>query len=351
MQTRYLTNIQQLRGISAFVVLLAHVLQSAQKRVFGDDSFLIDGGVGVDIFFVISGFIMVGVTHDAFGAPGSSRSFMIRRMARIVPIYWLYTAVLIALLIAAGKPPAAMEIVTSFLFIPLDDGTGRFRPILGQGWTLELEMMFYVIFAACLAFRRSTGMALLCAALVALPIAGMFIHSGPFHFWTSAILLEFLIGVLIGLAYRSRKPTDFPGHIPLILGIIAIWLVAVRVLGPGNIYDWRFGSWAAAGAVVAIAVFARQTENRKGVLSWLGDISYSLYLVHILVLLVVAKVSDEMFGERITPGLGVAYVAVTIAGSLLAAAISYRWIERPMERFVRGLFEKSPSRPSGSVGA
>lgn len=233
--------------------------------------------------------------------------------------------------------------MTSFLFIPLDNGTGTFRPILGQGWTLELEMMFYAIFATCLAFPRKTGMALLCGALVAIPVAGIFIHSGPFHFWTSAIVIEFLIGVLIGLAYRGRQPTSFSGHIPTVLVIVATWLVAVRLLGPGNIYDWRFGSWAAAGAVVAIAVFSRQTENREGWLAKLGNISYSLYLVHIIVLLVIAKVSDEMFGERIPLVLGIGYVATTIVGSLIVASLSYRWIERPMEHAIKRLLERPSS--------
>ncbi|MDQ0838836.1 acyltransferase family protein [Sphingomonas faeni] len=198
-----LTNIQQVRAIAAALVMVAHVLNSIMKRMFGVDEFLIDGGIGVDIFFVISGFIMVGVTHDKFGSLRVTKDFLIRRISRIVPIYWILTFVMAGLLIATRHPIGMYDLITNLSFYPVAGPEGKVRPILGQGWTLELEMMFYVIFSACLAFKKRVGMRILFVSLMILPIMGILELPYPFEFWTSGLIIEFLLGINLGLLYRN----------------------------------------------------------------------------------------------------------------------------------------------------
>lgn len=329
-----LTNIQQTRGIAATLVMIAHVLNSVMKRTSGVDMFVIDGGIGVDIFFVISGFIMVGVTHDRFGSLQSAKDFIIRRIARIVPIYWILTLVMAALLIVTRHPVGVSDLATSFAFFPVVGPEGKVRPVLGQGWTLELEMMFYVIFAGCLVFSKRTGMILLCTSLAALPLIGIADLPLPFEFWTSEIIVEFLFGIILGILYNRYGPADIAR--PLIPMSV---LIIVMILGyHGPLLGWgRPLAWFLATGVVALACFSHQAKGNafaSKALIKLGDWSYSLYLVHIIVLAIFMGVSDRIFGKSIGILWGIALFLMINGASVLFAYLSYVFLERPLEKRV-----------------
>ena len=335
---RDLTNIQQLRGIAASVVMLAHVIQSAQKRAIGDDSFLINGTIGVDIFFVISGFIMVGVTHQAFGMPGSSTTFLKRRAIRIVPIYWIYTLFFVVLFAASGKFATIHDLIFSLLFIPYD-AEGKLRPVLGAGWTLNFEMLFYVAFAASLFFRRKIGIALLFLSLIILVAFGLLHPPGVLFWWSRPIILEFLVGVIVGIAYHaSRSPVQLPAPLLMIALLTTGWIISSRIFGMTDALAWRPAEWLLAGGIVTIAVFSRQTRGESlfaSALVNLGDWSYSLYLLHIIVLLIAAKISDTIFGKTLPIWVAAVYAISVMSLSILLAFLSYRYIERPSERWLR----------------
>ena len=128
------------------------------------------GAAGVDLFFVISGFVMVVASADLFGQRGAPPYFFLRRLARIVPLYWLLTGIFVFILFAGRHHSSswlsASEVVTSLLFIPHSLPNGAVAPVYGLGWTLNYEMMFYVVFSAVLFLRPRIAIPTLALAML-----------------------------------------------------------------------------------------------------------------------------------------------------------------------------------------
>ena len=167
--------IQYLRGIAALMVVVVHIPVQLSRMGFNGDwpEFL---NIGVDIFFVISGFIMWTTTFD--GRVGVAQ-FLSRRLVRIAPLYWALTSITVLVMLAAptlvqsGKLDL-QHVITSYLFVASQHPvTQLMEPILVPGWTLNYEMFFYVVFALCLplraGFRAMAVMAIL-VTLVALQV-------------------------------------------------------------------------------------------------------------------------------------------------------------------------------------
>src|SRR3569623_79790 len=169
---RRLDGLQILRFFAAFAVLLEHVVHEALSFGIADPALhaleAFDFGVGVDVFFVISGFIMYYISAGEFGRPGAQSRFLPRRIIRLVPLYWLFTlAMLAAMLLVPGQLAHTvldpLHILASFVFVPWLDSTGLAHPILGLGWTLNYEMYFYVLFSFALLLPRRIGLLALTA--------------------------------------------------------------------------------------------------------------------------------------------------------------------------------------------
>ena len=195
--------VQVLRGIAAMLVVLCHASQMVHYRL-GVGEVLFFGASGVDVFFPISGFVMAVTTRRYWGQAGHALDFLVRRLIRIVPIYW--GATLLKLLLIVALPAVvgatrldAWHVTASFLFIPAFDAEHKAFPVVPIGWTLNFEMLFYLLFAAVLALRLQPliwlgGGLLLISLLPPLPawgaIASLF----------SPMLLEFVGGMLLGWA-------------------------------------------------------------------------------------------------------------------------------------------------------
>src|ERR1041385_2180302 len=136
------------------------------------------GAPGLDLFFVISGFVMVYSSERLFGRADAPRIFMLRRIARIVPLYWAMTLVVLAyFLLAHGRdmlfalyPPG--NILASFLFYPYPRGDGALVPLHALGWTLNYEMFFYVVFAALICLSREIAVTAIVALFCTLAVLG-----------------------------------------------------------------------------------------------------------------------------------------------------------------------------------
>ena len=156
-----LLSIQTLRGIAALLVVFLHISFELSSKTNGSiilgfynlNSF---GLLGVDIFFVISGFIIFWIHGNDFQKKNAFQIFFIKRLTRIVPLYWLFTIIsaLILLLIpelfTKGKEFEFTHFLTSLLFFPWYNSVGEIYPILAVGWTLNIEMYFYFVFALTL---------------------------------------------------------------------------------------------------------------------------------------------------------------------------------------------------------
>lgn len=344
-------NIQALRAVAALMVVFDH---------WGDhyggslQQVGLLGSTGVDIFFVISGFVMIQSTWDR---PTSPASFAIGRFVRIVPLYWICT---IAVFVAALAMPSAFRstgsnvvpLVKSLAFVPYLKASGQVQPLLFPGWTLNYEMFFYALFAISLLVRaRAVRAGLLVAGLVALIVVGQVGHpSGVIAgFYTRPILLEFGYGVLLGIwNAHGGLSGSFQWSGWGLLGGGFGGLLAMEPIFPQIDRGFKVGPFAAMVVLAAVLL------ERSGVVvrarSWLllGAASYALYLVHPFAGTAVFAVVRRL---ALAPGASICLsIGMTLAVTIAAGVCMHLWIERPADRWLRArLGVRRASAPVPSV--
>jgi exopolysaccharide production protein ExoZ len=318
--------VQYLRGLAACDVAFHHIV-----LVFGPRSGWDIGSFGVDIFFIVSGFVMLLLSR---GDEASFGSFLTHRLIRIAPMYWIVTLFLAACVLV--KPnlfplslPSLWHVVASLLFIPhLYPNTDNIWPLLMQGWTLNFEMYFYFVVALSLFAPRRFQLVVVTAVFVAYFIVGAAIEwkyrvPQNYIFASFPLVIEFLGGMLLAsLWFRDVVPGAKAGWLMLALGII--------LLIAGETLALPIGRWSRVVPCLAIVAGALALErNAKvasvGLLKLLGDSSYSLYLTHGFPMVAMAVVMSRL---GIAPGL-LAFVATFVAQVLLGI-LCYRALERPL---------------------
>jgi exopolysaccharide production protein ExoZ len=353
-----ISSIQILRGIAALFIVIGHSQGAAgELAALSGQTFSplrsMPWGVGVDLFFVISGFIIFHSSRKYEGTPHPSRTFFAHRIARLVPLYWLCTALFLSVAVfkkslgfaQADEFPSLLAIISSLVFFPFNAhplSNGLAFPVYNLGWTLNYEMYFYALFALCLGHSHSRSAWRILAGLCCIVIFG-FIFSPdllPFSFWSQPIILEFGAGIVIGVAYRQGVSLQLPVR----LGLIGSGLLLLLVLPFGapadiegtNLNDFvRVYTWGVPAALI-IAGAALGPDVKAG--SWLsvpieiGNASYSLYLVHPFVIFVLSLMFRRLGLLNFVP-LPI-FVGLVIVFAPLVAVISYRLFERPSARVV-----------------
>ncbi len=337
-----LASIQTLRGIAVMGVLVAHLMSIEAKA--GGDTLLSPvfnlGMAGVDLFFVISGFIMV---HTSWAKPrgiGSVGSFLFARATRIYPLYWLVTLALVPIWLyrpglVFGSIPGEPNLLRNFLLLPDDR-----LPLLAVGWTLIHEVFFYLVFVLSLLIPRRWLVAFLGAWAVAV-IAGSALGLGAVS-PTTAILfsplsLEFVAGALAAVAFNATGRDN--GWAALAVGLA--WLLcAMAMAGPDPmaVFDDHLIRTALFGAPCALLAYgaARIEAGGQTFPAWLaaiGDSSYALYLTHVLTLTALSM----LWRPFALPGLWdnlIALPALT-AGAIALGFATWAWLERPALRTLR----------------
>lgn len=275
--------LQILRGAAALAVAFAHV--PGLYETFPASKF---GAVGVDVFFVISGFIMVYSSRRLFGRPEGAATFLRRRLIRIVPLYWAVSISVAGIYLSTvGAPKVTPQwIVSSLTFIPFGDGAHA--PITGVGWTLNCEMFFYVCFAVVVALPMRPAVAAISALFIGLSIAwGIFPLPAPLEFWFHPIILEFVLGTWLGLAYASGWRLPSLMCVGLVVAGALLFAVAFRTgyyAGRGAELPPRFLVWGLPALLIVAGTALPRTplggNALTAPLAAIGDISYALYLVH-----------------------------------------------------------------------
>ena len=341
---RILSNIQILRGVAALMVLGYHIGNELSDRGFrGPLPTFWTGSGGVDVFFVISGFIMVYSTGPAFAKPGAGPVFLLRRAARLVPLYWLITTLWLLPMLHdarhAGLPPATWKwIAASYLFLFFPHAPDDDFPLYTQGWTLNFEMFFYVCFAVALRLRRSRAVAVLSVGLLAFSGLGLAVDlPWPLDRFSNTNIVEFVLGM--GLAEAHRRGLRSRLVPALACAAAGLAFMAATIDSVDGWLPYRGFVWGPpALAIVAAAALYEPTRRSRarGVFEALGDASYSLYLVHFAVF----RVVSDCLGSRIDLVLPhpLRYAALLFVVAILAAFATYRFVERPMTRALdRGL--------------
>lgn len=337
--------LQSLRFVAAAVVMIGHAMMEAREhgsRAFADRFYDLPWSSGVDVFFVISGFIIYHITRSYAGGPRVATDFIVRRLIRLVPLYWLFTALMVAaILVAPGNlretSLGAGAILKSMAFVPyLSPASGQMRPVLGQGWTLNYEMLFYATFAVALALTRFR------LPVVAAAFVGLFVLArvaalpAELDFYASYRLLQFVAGMVLGRLYGVLPRHGTPVAIALLFLAALVGGWAGDALGE-TVRAMRNRSTMSVLAVYAVVFWrAPPSAQSKGVLPLLGDASYALYLGHPFainaVLLVFAK---------LRLGLGYAFVGAACVAAVAGTLLVHLSIERPLMRRLTQAWKRS----------
>ncbi len=325
---RHFLSVQYLRAAAAIMVVVYHV------TVILPDTFpaFSAGQRGVDLFFVISGFVMwVSARNSA------ALNFARRRIIRIVPLYWSVT--LVAAFVSLdngyvfGLQESASDLFRSLFFVGYENpgGSPAVSPIVTPGWTLNLEMMFYAIFALGLAImprRLPEFMAVALLGLASLWFVLPETAAVP-RFYVDSIILEFLAGMGLGMLVTRGIAPSFRGAAAIFaIGLLLIWLPDSLNTG-FRLVDWGISAWM----IVAGSLWLEQKLARMPLrwLEFLGDASYSVYLTHTMSIAAFALIP-------VTGGFARTLAATAFA--ILIGIIVHWFLERPITQAARVVWRK-----------
>lgn len=352
-------NLQALRALAAYMVVIYHFFGLQVAPTFPSAKYLTFGASGVDIFFVISGFIMVTTTMSR---ETGAVEFFLHRIARIVPVYWLVTTLLFFIALMGFHPVGIMRIqsdwlIQSLLFIPFDRD-GRIEPLIAAGWTLNYEMFFYCAFALSLVLKQAVARtALLCATMTALALAHLQGNLGLYaNFYTMPIILEFAFGCALGYFFQRTETKIVRAHLCYLLIATGIAIIATaQVVGLAFDARHEIGGfvrplvWGAAGLTIVAGFVFLERSGHIVPFNWivqLGNASYSIYLIHVLLLHATAKALALVLPLGITFLFFNLFISV-IASAVFGLALYYK-IELPANRRLRAMFDgimRAPERP------
>lgn len=339
------TGVQTLRFVAAMLVVLTHATGMVSQRILHmeGDHFWVPGMAGVDLFFVISGFVMAVSSRSLIGRPSAWKTFIIRRIIRIVPLYWIATTLKVGLVLALpalalNTPISTWAVIASYLFIPTFDNTGNFIfPVLKVGWTLNYEMLFYILFALALFLRQPavwfTGFAFILFTLINLSAGPDLPYAYSF---LNPIMLEFVMGMLVA-EFCKRGYTINP-----VIGAVAVIISFAIMFSADDLSMWwRWAYWGLPAMVIVTVVTLLEPLLRNyipKILTTLGDSSYSLYLFHTFTV----------------PLLGTVFIKLHLADPVIAVIASmvispiigliiYKILELPMTEGLKRRFQTRSS--------
>jgi len=334
-------SIQYMRAGAALAVVLFH---ATDRLGLGDLGSI--GAAGVDVFFIISGFVMWSI---ASSRETSAASFLWNRITRIVPIYWVYTLLIV---VAAISYPAIFprlqinveHILLSLFFIPhYSPSDNGIHPIIAVGWTLNYEMFFYAVFAGFLFLSTYWRFMCVLATLATLVGIGILYEgANPLVLtYANPLLLEFAAGVVLGrLCELGWMPGRKSGLMIAALGIMGFALSALLTPSPAyRIVWWGVPAFA---LVAGLVIFERRGSiGSYRILEKLGDASYSIYLLHPTTIAALACI----LGLGISQAFPIGFVTISLITATLAGLCSYVWVEARLNGTLRR-FGKDFARPA-----
>jgi exopolysaccharide production protein ExoZ len=317
--------------------VLAHLHGSETKYTASNHLLSFEhGALGVDLFFVISGVVIASVTAGRFGSPRNAGIFLYHRLARIFPIFWIYTTLTLIARHFYGDHAQSFNLLASYLLIPT-----HLPMILLQGWTLSYELYFYLVFFLLLLLVPER-IAPWLLALWGLAVVALKLHIGLslspiLQLLITPSVLEFLAGCILFHIYRRGSLHPTAGIVLLASSIL--WLAAIIVY-TAHIHAsafwiidhrWRrpllYGSFATLFLLGAIELERTGIIRYLPFLSSLGDWSYSIYLSHALVLALVARVVIYFLPHQASILL---IALIGLPAVLIVGYLSYIYLERPL---------------------
>lgn len=319
-------SVQILRGAAAIMVVVHHASIQLYGKVPGAVEFLWPSS-GVDLFFLISGFVMVVSTASR---PVGPAQFLLDRATRVVPLYWLATLAMLFVLALSGQSVPLINIAKSLFFIPHNNILGALAPVLFVGWTLNYEALFYVFFAATLAFGGRIQFLFLTFVFLAMVASKDYLQDidPAFQAWTSPLLVEFLVGMSI--AFLRRWLAALPitaGSVFVIAGVTALLALAWTGAASHRVIIYGLPMSLLLAGFISLERHIRFDKWSLGQL--LGAASYSIYLVHpfVVIALPLSIARADLY----------LYYLAAFFISIVAGICLYQYLESPLTRTVKGM--------------
>jgi peptidoglycan/LPS O-acetylase OafA/YrhL len=351
-------SLQMLRCIAVALVIFIHTCNFVDMPHFTANSVFNSffnlstwGAIGVDLFFTISGFIMVIVTPAYINKGASWKDFLLKRAIRIMPLYYLISLCVLVVDVSKHAIPPIHVILKTIFFLPVFDRHVFTVPIVAVGWSLSYEMYFYLLITFFLILKQNVYTYLLLSIVLLAVIGAIFNPPSPLlKFLTSPLLIEFGFGIASGLLYKHSKQFEWPHYkvLALILIIIgAAGMLASVFINFGNIFlqevvennnrlaFYRSVFWGIpCGALVTGVVLMESIKQFKTprLLVKAGDASYSAYLIHMKICLWYGRLF-------IYTNLGGAvFVLSSIVVCLAVSIVFYNVLERNLTLWVSKAF-------------
>jgi peptidoglycan/LPS O-acetylase OafA/YrhL len=336
MSNRSLKLVQSARGVAATAVVAFHAAiylgqRNGQGPLF--DNWLHAGCLGVDFFFVLSGFIIMYAHGNDIGHPEALKSYAWKRFTRIYPTYWIVTSAALILSFAHhGAPQLSSPQWLTTLSLVRFDG---FHTPLDQAWTLFFEVLFYAVFAVLIVNKR-VGLVLGGVWLAAILFNFTYYTHGDFgavQTLLSACNLNFLLGVLVAVAYR-RLPAAAAFSIAAAgVATIGAFIVFEHFHGEQLQARWIYALGFAAVLLGIVKLEATREIKVSGPMKLIGDASYSIYLAHVLLIGVVLRILQVGGLVWLLPDTLLFFVCVL--GALALGCAFHLYVEAPLMRAFR----------------
>lgn len=318
-----ISNIHSLRGFAALLVVLFHVNLNTIKNGFSESTlhniFSI-GNSGVDIFFVISGFVMIISNWEK---RISNLRFLTDRIKRIWPLYFVLTSLYysLAVMLPSLFPNIKINLNWYLSSITFTSAISNYRaPILGQGWSLEYEMLFYLMFSITLFCRGNLKKIILLFGLVLLGVI----------LGISTLFFEFAFGMLAGYLFRQKRVGNLQGLLIAILGFLLIFLSSLSLfLGIDRTLIYGIPSFM----IIFGLSCTKQVDSR--IMKKLGDSSYSLYLSQFFIIPFIFKFSGVIQGLVSNSTILVIMVS---GATLVFGHVVYLLVEKPLTNITNMYF-------------
>lgn len=330
--------VQVLRALAAALVVFSHGIgnwaEKGAAKLGAMPEFPHMGEFGVKLFFCISGFIIVHTAQHLPPGTASAGTFLRKRLVRIVPLYWLVTTAYVLKMVLTGTGYSGSELLRSYAFIPYLNPQRLVQPILGQGWSLNYEMLFYVAFAALFFLPRRwhatavAGSMTVLAGARAMGWLGDGTDPSALYHWADPVILYFVLGVCICLLATEWRKKRLPSLSQTTAALIACAIVLGYAFHALPAHEGLALAWmpVASAAPLALCVFARPEPCA----SWLqpfvlaGDGSYSTYLTHGFVMGPLARA----LGALHLPLGHVAFALLSVVACTWAGYLVHRKLER-----------------------
>jgi len=349
-----LNTIQLLRAVAVLMVVHCHTIDLQPAHTKSGNSFQYQffylpnfGAAGVDIFFVISGFIITVISAH-YARSNKVYDFFIKRLIRVIPLYWLVSLLFIVISLVFGRHNPIGHIVMSFVIFPFFNDPHFDIPVLIQGWTISFELLFYMVITAAMKCSRRWYILITVLFFSACILFNYnhtrTAHNGLVNFFGNGIMLEFLMGMVTGIVFLSPvsvKPIVtnifmFAGIAGLLMSVFTGYGIISQgigiVLGTSSLE--RVLIWGVPSALLVAGVALKEKSHPVFIHSFwiaIGNASFSIYLTHLIILPSLYVKCWVRWGvtDMIQPDL---LLFISLALAIMGGFLFYKMVEIPVLR-------------------